>query len=65
MMNKDNEHLLKQEQTQQALTQGSSRMNVSPVKIVLKGDPGKRVVQASARRIMKTHAKEIAALALK
>lgn len=51
--------------TGKPLTQSSVRMNVSQVKIELKGDSGKRVVQASARRILRTHAKEIASLALK
>lgn len=34
-----------------------------PVKIELKGEAGKRVALAAAKRVIKTHSKEIRALA--
>lgn len=41
----------------------NSKLNVQPVPMDLKGDAGKRVILNTAKRIMKTHAKEIKALA--
>ena len=37
--------------------------NTKPVKFELQGEAGKRVVLAAVRRVMKTHQKEIKALA--
>ncbi|WP_283774651.1 hypothetical protein [Histophilus somni] len=39
--------------------------DTKPVKIELKGEAGKRVVLAAAKRVIKTHNKEIKALAYK
>lgn len=44
-------------------TQLNQKPNVQPVPMDLKGDAGKRVILNTAKRIMKTHAKEIKALA--
>ncbi|CAM3479499.1 hypothetical protein [Moraxella osloensis] len=44
-------------------TQTNPKTNVQPVAMDLKGDAGKRVILNTAKRIMKTHAKEIKALA--
>ena len=42
-----------------------SEQNNKPVKFELKGEAGKRVALAAAKRVMKTHDKEIKALAYK
>ncbi|WP_281255528.1 hypothetical protein [Pasteurella oralis] len=42
-----------------------SSKDTKPVKIELKGDAGKRVVLAAAKRVIKAHNKEIKALAYK
>ncbi len=39
------------------------KKNTQPVKMDLKGDAGKRVILAAAKRVMQTHKKEIQALA--
>ncbi|SUU36646.1 Uncharacterised protein [Actinobacillus seminis] len=39
--------------------------NTKPVKMELKGEAGKRVALSAAKRIIKTHNKEIKALAYK
>ena len=44
-------------------TQIKPKTNVQPVPMDLKDDAGKRVILNTAKRIMKTHAKEIKALA--
>ncbi|WP_272465507.1 hypothetical protein [Pasteurella multocida] len=42
-----------------------SSKDTTPVKIELKGDAGKRVALAAAKRVIKAHNKEIKALAYK
>lgn len=44
-------------------TQLNPKPNVQPVQMDLKGEAGKRIILNTARRIMKTYAKEIKALA--
>lgn len=39
------------------------KTNQQPIKIELKGEAGKRVALAAAKRVIKTHQKEIKALA--
>ena len=39
------------------------KLNYQPVKMELKNDAGKRVVLTAVKRVMKTHQKEIKALA--
>lgn len=41
------------------------KQNNQPIKIELKGEAGKRVILTAAKRVMKTHKKEIQALAYK
>lgn len=43
----------------------SKPKNYQPIKIELKGDAGKRVALSAVQRIIKTHSKEIKALANK
>lgn len=64
-MKNDKKQTDKLQSVQGKTFQKSYAGDMQPVKIELTGDAGKRVVLASARRVLKKHAEEIAALAYK